>query len=305
MMKKKYRHASKVRKKFTFMIVPNSTGKIRQFTISYRTLASLLSGSIATVLVLGFFSSQFFYSSQNLNSVSKELAALKDENISQKNQITYFLSKSQEVEDRIERLSELERKVLEIVNIGGGSEEEVSSLVSRSDYRDFSIWDMDQVDIDYIDNIISGQSEDIESLISGIENQLQTLEAIPNLRPAAGRISSPFGERISPVTRRTEFHRGIDIANSTNTDIIASAAGVVTFSGYNGSYGNMVLIAHGNGYSTIYAHNHENKVEVGDRVQKGELIAKMGSTGRSTGPHVHFEIRKGGEPIDPKSMLEK
>lgn len=304
-MKKKYRHASKVRKKFTFMIVPNSTGKIRQFTISYRTLASLLSGSIATVLVLGFFSSQFFYSSQNLNSVSKELAALKDENISQKNQITYFLSKSQEVEDRIERLSELERKVLEIVNIGGGSEEEVSSLVSRSDYRDFSIWDMDQVDIDYIDNIISGQSEDIESLISGIENQLQTLEAIPNLRPAAGRISSPFGERISPVTRRTEFHRGIDIANSTNTDIIASAAGVVTFSGYNGSYGNMVLIAHGNGYSTIYAHNHENKVEVGDRVQKGELIAKMGSTGRSTGPHVHFEIRKGGEPIDPKSMLEK
>ena len=152
-MKKKYRHASKVRKKFTFMIVPNSTGKIRQFTISYRTLASLLSGSIATVLVLGFFSSQFFYSSQNLNSVSKELAALKDENISQKNQITYFLSKSQEVEDRIERLSELERKVLEIVNIGGGSEEEVSSLVSRSDYRDFSIWDMDQVDIDYIDNI--------------------------------------------------------------------------------------------------------------------------------------------------------
>lgn len=304
-MKKKYRHASKVRKKFTFMIVPNSTGKIRQFTISYRTLASLLSGSIATVLVLGFFSSQFFYSSQNLNSVSKELAALKDENISQKNQITYFLSKSQEVEDRIERLSELERKVLEIVNIGGGSEEEVSSLVSRSDYRDFSIWDMDQVDIDYIDNIISGQSEDIESLISGIENQLQTLEAIPNLRPAAGRISSPFGERISPVTRRTEFHRGIDIANSTNTDIIASAAGVVTFSGYNGSYGNMVLIAHGNGYSTIYAHNHENKVEVGNRVQKGELIAKMGSTGRSTGPHVHFEIRKGGEPIDPKSMLEK
>ena len=304
-MKKKYRHASKVRKKFTFMIVPNSTGKIRQFTISYRTLASLVSGSIATVLVLGFFSSQFFYSSQNLNSVSKELAALKDENISQKNQITYFLSKSQEVEDRIERLSELERKVLEIVNIGGGNEEEVSSLVSRSDYRDFSIWDMDQVDIDYIDNIISGQSEDIESLISGIENQLQTLEAIPNLRPAPGRISSPFGERISPVTRRTEFHRGIDIANSTNTDIIASAAGVVTFSGYNGSYGNMVLIAHGNGYSTIYAHNHENKVEVGDRVQKGELIAKMGSTGRSTGPHVHFEIRKGGEPIDPKSMLEK
>ena len=304
MMKKKYRHASKVRKKFTFMIVPNSTGKIRQFTISYRTLASLLSGSIATVLVLGFFSSQFFYSSQNLNSVSKELAALKDENISQKNQITYFLSKSQEVEDRIERLSELERKVLEIVNIGGGSEEEVSSLVSRSDYRDFSIWDMDQVDIDYIDNIISGQSEDIESLISGIENQLETLEAIPNLRPAKGRISSPFGERISPVTRRTEFHRGIDIANSTNTDIIASAAGVVTFSGYNGSYGNMVLIAHGNGYSTIYAHNHENKVEVGDRVQKGELVAKMGSTGRSTGPHVHFEIRKGGEPIDPKSMLE-
>lgn len=303
-MKKKYRHASKVRKKFTFMIVPNSTGKIRQFTISYRTLASLLSGSIATVLVLGFFSSQFFYSSQNLNSVSKELAALKDENISQKNQITYFLSKSQEVEDRIERLSELERKVLEIVNIGGGSEEEVSSLVSRSDYRDFSIWDMDQVDIDYIDNIISGQSEDIESLISGIENQLETLEAIPNLRPAKGRISSPFGERISPVTRRTEFHRGIDIANSTNTDIIASAAGVVTFSGYNGSYGNMVLIAHGNGYSTIYAHNHENKVEVGDRVQKGELVAKMGSTGRSTGPHVHFEIRKGGEPIDPKSMLE-
>lgn len=303
-MKKKYHHISKAKKKFTFMIVPNSTGKIRQFTISYTAIAASISSSIATILILGFFSSQFFYSNQNLTNAQRELASLKEENESQKNQITYFLSKSKEVEYRIERLSELEKKILEAVNIGGGSEEELSSVVSRSDYRDFSPWDMDQVDIDVIDNIINGQNKDIESLVKGIENQLQTLEAIPNLRPAPGRISSPFGERLSPVTRRREFHRGIDIANSTNTNIVAAASGVVTFSAYNGSYGNMVLISHGNGYSTIYAHNRENLVEVGDKVRKGDVIAKMGSTGRSTGPHVHFEIRKNGEPINPKDLLE-
>nr|WP_279381036.1 M23 family metallopeptidase [Alkaliphilus hydrothermalis] len=144
----------------------------------------------------------------------------------------------------------------------------------------------------------------MEKLVVDVEKQLKYIDSLPNLRPATGRLSSPYGYRISPISRRREFHSGIDIANTTNTDIVAAGSGIVTFSGYNGGYGKIVMISHGYGYTTVYAHNNKVLVKVGDRVKKGDLIAQMGSTGRSTGPHLHFEIRKDGKHINPKTVLE-
>lgn len=114
----------------------------------------------------------------------------------------------------------------------------------------------------------------------------------------AGRISSPYGSRWGT------FHRGIDLAASKGTPIYAAASGTVIYSGYNnGGFGNLVMIDHGNGYQTYYAHNSKNHVQVGQRVVKGQNIASVGSTGNSTGNHVHFEIRKNGTPINPNSYI--
>ena len=117
--------------------------------------------------------------------------------------------------------------------------------------------------------------------------------------PTHSHISSPFGPRRSPISGRQEHHSGIDIPAPAGTRINAAADGYVRLSGWNGGFGQTVIIDHGNGYSTLYAHNSRNRVQVGQRVTRGQHIADVGTTGMSTGNHLHFEIRRNGTPVNP------
>lgn len=167
-------------------------------------------------------------------------------------------------------------------------------------------------------------SPDIESsldkLASQIEDrqqQLDTLEALLVNRKLqdevflAGRpikkgwMSSRFGRRTDPFTGRVAWHEGVDFAGKDGSDIVAVASGVVTWSSERSGYGNLVEINHGNGYKTRYGHCKENLVKVGDVVKKGQIIALMGSSGRSTGPHVHFEVYKNGRAVDPSTYIHR
>jgi len=114
-----------------------------------------------------------------------------------------------------------------------------------------------------------------------------------------GWISSQFGKRVDPITGKTAWHSGVDFAGRDGSDVIAVASGVVTFSGDRHGYGKMVEISHANGYVTRYAHHKSLRVKAGEIVKKGETIGTMGSSGRSTGPHVHFEVLKNGRGVDP------
>lgn len=118
-----------------------------------------------------------------------------------------------------------------------------------------------------------------------------------------GWISSPFGPRIDPFTGRPSFHPGVDIADPIGTPIHAMAAGIVTYAGEDGGYGMLVRIADGDGRTTYYGHTSKILVSLGQLVQKGQLIARVGSTGRSTGPHLHFEVRQNGDPVNPAPYL--
>jgi murein DD-endopeptidase MepM/ murein hydrolase activator NlpD len=113
------------------------------------------------------------------------------------------------------------------------------------------------------------------------------------------KITSPFGMRYHPILKKDKMHTGIDIGIATGTPIYAMSEGKVIISTYSSSYGNMVVIDHGGGISSLYAHNSKLLVSEGQTVKKGQMIAKAGSTGRSTGPHLHFEVRKNGTPINP------
>lgn len=143
----------------------------------------------------------------------------------------------------------------------------------------------------------------LESLI--MERDLKTT-TVPDGWPlrAGGVITSSFGMRRHPISGRRSMHKGIDIAAKHGTDIVATADGVVIFAGRKTGYGKIVEIRHADGLETRYAHNSRNLVSKGDLVSKGQVIAKLGSTGRSTGPHVHFEVRRGGEAIDPMRYLD-
>jgi len=121
-----------------------------------------------------------------------------------------------------------------------------------------------------------------------------------NIGSGAG---SQFGYRIHPISRDRRFHSGIDIPAPSGTQILAANGGTVIFSGWNGGYGNCIIIDHGGGYATLYAHNSVNLVNVGDIVYRGQLIGRVGSTGNSTGPHLHFEVLRNGRAVDPMPYL--
>src|SRR5690606_12609434 len=128
----------------------------------------------------------------------------------------------------------------------------------------------------------------------------------PEGRPV-GRayVSSAFGLRIDPFTGRRALHKGIDFAGRSGTAIVAVAAGIVTWSGPRSGYGRMVEIDHGNDLVTRYAHNAENLVQAGDVVTRGQPIARLGATGRATGPNLHFEVLRGGEAVDPLDFIDR
>jgi murein DD-endopeptidase MepM/ murein hydrolase activator NlpD len=153
--------------------------------------------------------------------------------------------------------------------------------------------------------------------ISDRQQQLETLEALLAKRKIqrdvfiAGRpvkkgwMSSRYGRRTDPFKGHIAWHNGVDFAGKMGSDVIAVAAGVVTWSGERSGYGEMVEVNHGNGFTTRYAHNSENKVKVGDVIKKGQVVALMGSSGRSTGPHVHFEVFKHGRAVDPSRYIHR
>lgn len=143
----------------------------------------------------------------------------------------------------------------------------------------------------------------LETLI--MERDL-TSQAVPDGWPltTGGVVTSTFGLRRHPITGRRSMHKGIDIAAKRGSDIVAMADGLVVFSGRKSGYGNIVEIRHADGLETCYAHNARNLVSEGELVSKGQVIAKLGSTGRSTGPHVHFEVRRNGKALDPMRFLD-
>ncbi|ACR12621.1 M23 family metallopeptidase [Teredinibacter turnerae] len=159
--------------------------------------------------------------------------------------------------------------------------------------------------------------EQLGAQIEDRQQQLDTLEALLAKRKLqndvflAGRpikkgwMSSRYGRRSDPFTGRIAWHAGVDFAGKEGSDIIAVASGVVTWSGERYGYGQMVEVNHGNGFSTRYAHCKENLVKVGDVIKKGQVVALMGSSGRSTGPHVHFEVYKNGRTVDPATYIHR
>lgn len=150
----------------------------------------------------------------------------------------------------------------------------------------------------------AGQQLDLlESLLSGQEVDLSLT---PSGRPVrSGYASSGFGHRADPFTGGNQYHRGIDFSGPRGSDVLAVADGVVVFSSRYAGYGNMVDIDHGNGYMTRYAHNDQNLVQIGERVRAGDVVARMGRTGRATGSHVHFEVWRNGSAINPRQFLNR
>lgn len=157
-----------------------------------------------------------------------------------------------------------------------------------------------------LDTLFSRREAQFDVLAGLLSSEQLRAESTPAGRPiTSGWQSSPYGHRIDPISGQRAWHDGVDFAGKEGSAIRAVASGVVSWSGNRAGYGMMIEVAHGDGLSTRYAHNKENIVQVGDLVRRGDVIALMGSTGRSTGPHVHYEVFKHGRAVDPATYINR
>ncbi|HEX5132062.1 MAG TPA: peptidoglycan DD-metalloendopeptidase family protein [Candidatus Krumholzibacteria bacterium] len=189
------------------------------------------------------------------------------------------------------------------VGVGGtgiGSTHLLTSLGPRERERLLSA----RRDIDKLLRQARLQKADYEQILGELESASEKIRTTPSLRPVdVGFISSRFGWRMDPMTGRRTMHRGVDFSARLGTPVYATADGVVTFSGVWQTYGNVVEVSHGGGFVTRFAHLERRLVQKGQRVTRGDVIGRVGSTGRSTFSHLHYEIEQGGERIDPMRFV--
>ncbi|MEG0014168.1 MAG: M23 family metallopeptidase [Cellulosilyticaceae bacterium] len=272
------------RGQFNIIIVPSNGGAATTFNLS----GAMLRWGTGLIIMILFFllsSTCFFYNKYTY--VSRQLV------MTQKPPIASVITKTvaSQIEQEIgEKIQEEKRPIKKEAS---ASKVVTAPIEEAADVEVYLIPGEESVDFT-LARKIRLKEERIK------EQQLY----IPTFKPCEGIITSPFGDRNNPFNQgSTETHKGIDVANSIGTSIHAAAKGVVIESGYSNGYGYVVYIDHGNGIETRYAHNSKLYVKEGDLVEKGEEIAGMGSTGNSTGSHLHFEIRENGVPVNPRHLF--
>jgi len=236
-----------------------------------------------------------------------DLASSEAGNEGSQAQLAHMTQQLARLQTRLSRLDALGERLTELAELSDGEFDFSSEpglggpeLRNKSASHETDVQEV----IDRLADRIDNRTQQMKLLEQLIMNRSVDSNAILDFVPVQeGYVSSSFGRRSDPITGRIAMHTGTDFSAPRGTAIFAVGAGVVTFSGRNGAYGNMVEIAHGDGYKTRYAHAHELKVAKGDLVNKGQEIATVGSTGRSTGPHLHFEVYRNGMAVNPARYI--
>jgi len=210
-----------------------------------------------------------------------------------KKELDYYTGEFNDLKSTISALKEAQTEFDKLFSVD--SKEEVLESMNFSDAG--------AIDMEVLRQQINKTIDNVGEIKDYLSQQRDLFMATPRGWPVSGWISSGFGYRTHPITGKRDFHTGVDISQDPGTAIRATADGIVSFAGWSGANGRLVAIEHGHGFRTYYAHNKKINVKVGDVVQRGDIIAYLGSTGRSTGPHVHYEVWKDGKPVNPTSYL--
>lgn len=296
-------HKKEKNKYINIMIVPDSKHEIKSFKVSIPFIKSIALTVFAlffsVTIALIYFGGINAYLYTTIKQKDEKIAELSSIKNNQDKKIAMLNENAKIVDNKIKSLNELEEKVKRLVGLS-------SSNTSRGGFsRDKRSITYDNETTSRLTSEINQKTEDYKALLTKVADRLDYLNSIPSSYPVQGIITSPFGSRKSPYGSYTEFHPGIDIAVDYGTPVRAAGKGVITYAGWISGYGKAVIIDHGYGITSVYGHNSQLLVKVGQSVNRGDIIAKSGDTGRSTGPHVHFEVRVNGNPVSPMTYLAK
>jgi murein DD-endopeptidase MepM/ murein hydrolase activator NlpD len=294
--------------RWTLMLVPHDNERVRSFQVSLKDVRAIVSAVLLVALLLGTFTIAFFLKQgQHVRA-----GVLRRENELLASEVDQMRREMEELNVSIEALAKKDEQYRVMSGLPAQGAE------ARTADRGVAAQALNALNPS-VGGRVSAASSDLESLtrrasqlrtsmdeaITALQRNRDRLAATPTIAPANGHLSSLFsGTRFHPVLRISRPHKGVDIAARTGEPILAAARGTVRFAGNKGNgYGNMVEIDHGYGYVTRYAHASRVLVRAGQQVHRGDLIARVGATGLTSGPHLHYEVEVEGREVDPLNFI--
>ena len=299
------------KKKYTIMILPDETTRVRKYRIPRTMVRGILVILAFLVLGLGYLVTDYY----GVKKMVAELDRLRLEARQQQQQLVTFAKSFDDLQGEMTRLRQFDMKLRvmadldgvvypeQIMGIGGENPEPFNPLEGELSFQDQAIISSMNKSLDRLKTEVSIQERSFQELVEYLEDQKSLLASTPSIWPVKGWLTSIFGYRTSPFTGRREMHKGLDIATRNGTPIISPADGLVVFAGREGGFGNMIVIDHGYGITTRYGHCSSLDAKLGQKIKRGDVIARVGNTGRSTGPHVHYEVAVNGVSVNPSRYI--
>ncbi|MBN2059219.1 MAG: M23 family metallopeptidase [Deltaproteobacteria bacterium] len=293
-------------RKFTIVLLPDGARKVRQLKIPKFLISIIFILILAAIAFQGWVISDY----KKIKAMLPELAQKENENKQLKTQLASLAHKFDEVNTRMAEYKKFDDKLRVMVDLEpdennfqflgiGGSDPALLDPKYTVEKAHRKLVRLMHQSLDNLDTEISLQTQKKSELYSFLEERKSMLSCTPSIWPTKGWITSNFGNRISPFTDQKEFHSGLDISARTGSPIIAPADGIVDSIGSTYGFGKTIIIKHGYGHKTKYAHLSEYLVKKGEKVKRGQHIGLVGSSGRTTGPHLHYEVHVKDVPVDP------
>ncbi|MFD0588956.1 M23 family metallopeptidase [Paenibacillus sp. GCM10027627] len=314
-------------KRFTVMVIPDANASVKRYPISGLWFALVPAVILLLAICSALFISLFSNNAGTVRDLKSKLSAMEAGHIDElktkedtiaalEADLSTLSNEAKGVEDKLAAISQLELELKEIagiekttVRVSSGSEDGGGQGGQEFNLEDDTLEPGAKETIQQFQNLsaqMDALAPSLDSTIKALHNYRQLLRITPTIWPADSRkITSTFGVRSDPFTGRSSLHSGLDLGGNRGDAIYAAADGVITLSENTYPHGNNIIIDHGRGIETRYLHLNERLVKVGDKVKKGQLIGELGNTGRSTGPHLHYEVIVGGVHVDPMPYIKE
>ncbi|SEL67499.1 Murein DD-endopeptidase MepM and murein hydrolase activator NlpD, contain LysM domain [Stigmatella aurantiaca] len=298
------------KKSYTLMVVSDHNSPVKRFHIQRAFLIQLGVGVVlVTGMALGATAHYF--------QVAKDAAEnriLREENLTLRGQLKSVRERIEHIGSTLDRVERFDQKLRAMTLLSdpqrnlamGPTEPGTTSPTTDTQFTQLSHAEVPGVLLGKLDKLsaeATRQEQSLQELQAYFQDQKSLLASTPSVWPARGWVTSDFGQRLDPYTAERVTHAGLDIAAPHGKEIHAPSDGTVVFAGLEGGYGNVLVIDHGYGIKTRYGHLAKMLVKAGDKVKRGALIAAVGNTGRSTGPHLHYEVRVNGIPQNPRKFI--
>jgi len=286
-------------RKFTLLVIPEGSHHVRRLVVRLWTLRLLAALLVVLLGGLGYLAWELTGTRVDYT----ELSRLRQANFAQNKELRVLSQRLEDLRQELVVLAQNDAKVRVMAKLTKPKSDSLGGVGGPPEDASWDeITDL-QLQIDQVRAAIDLRRSSQEEIQGFLNDQRSLSAAKPLGWPTRGWVTSSFGMRNSPFSGRRKMHEGLDIAARTGTPIVATADGIVSRSETAPGYGKLVVIDHGYGYKTFYAHNSRNLVKIGERVRRGQKIAEVGNTGSSTGSHVHYEVRLNNLPLNPRKFL--